>query len=43
MILLPFLSYFLFFFVKDQIASFELKKIVVFLNQVFRVCIYFIA
>ena len=34
---------FSFFFVKDQIASFQLKEIVVFLNEVFRVCIYFIA
>ena len=33
MILLAFLSCFLvFFFVKDQIASFQLKQIVVFLN-----------
>ena len=31
------------FFVKDQIASFQLKEIVVFLNLVFRVCIYSIA
>ena len=29
--------------VKDQIASFQLKEIVVVLNQVFRVCVYFIA
>ena len=35
---------FLFFFDKDQIASFQLKEIVVFLNyKVFRVYIYFIA
>ena len=26
-----------------QIASFQLKKIIVFLNQVFHVCVYFIA
>ena len=33
MILLAFLSCFLvFFFIKDQIASFQLKKIIVFLN-----------
>ena len=33
MILLPFLSCFLlFFFVKDEIASFQLKQIIVFLN-----------
>ena len=33
MILLPFLSWFLlFFFVKDEIASFQLKQIIVFLN-----------
>ena len=44
MILLAFLSCFLvFFFVKNQIASFQLKQIVVFLNYVFRVCVYFIA
>ena len=45
MILLAFLSCFLvFFFVKDQIASFQLKQIIVFfLNQVFRMCAYFIA
>ena len=44
MILLAFLSCFLvfFFFVKDQIASFQLKKIIVFLNEVFRVCVCFI-
>ena len=41
MILLAFLSCFLlFFFVKDQIASFESKQIIVFLNQVFRVCLF---
>ena len=41
MILLAFLSCFLvFFFVKDQIASFQLKQIIVF---VFCVCVYFIA
>ena len=35
---------FLFFFVKDQTASFQLKEIVVFLNyKMFRVYIYFIA
>ena len=44
MILLAFLSCLLvFFFVKDQMASFQLKQIIVFLNQVFRVCVYFIA
>ena len=44
MILLAFLSCLLiFFFVKDQIASFQLKQIIVFLNYVFRVCVYFIA
>ena len=47
MILLAFLSCFLvffFFFVKDQIASFQLKEFVVFLNhKVFRVCISLIA
>ena len=45
MILLAFLSCFLvfFFYVKDQIASFQLKQIIVFLNKVFRVCVYFIA
>ena len=41
MILLGFLSCLpvFFFFVKDQIASFQLKKIIVFLNEVFRVCV----
>ena len=35
---------FSFLFVTDQIVSFQLKEIVVFLNyKVFRVCIYFIA
>ena len=44
MILLAFLSYLLvFFFVNDQIASFQLKQIIVFLNLVFSVCVYFIA
>ena len=45
MILLAFLSCLLVFsFVKDQIASFQLKQIIVFLNyKVFRVCVYFIA
>ena len=44
MILLAFLSCLVaFFFVKDQIASFQLKQIIVFLNYVFRVCVYFIA
>ena len=44
MILFAFLSCFLvFFFVKDQIASFQLKQIIVFLNLVLRVCVYFIA
>ena len=44
MILLAFLSFLLvFFFVKDQIASFQLKQIIVFLNLVFRLCVYFIA
>ena len=44
MILLGFLSCLpvFFFFVKDQIASFQLKKIIVFLNEVFRVCVCFI-
>ena len=39
MILLAFFFCFLvfIFFVKDQIASLQLKQIVVFLNQVFRV------
>ena len=32
-----------FFFVKDQIASSLLEQIIVFLNEVFRVCVYFIA
>ena len=32
-----------FFFLEDQIASFQLKKIVVFLNKVFPVRIFFIA
>ena len=42
MILLAFLSCLLvFFFAKDQIASFQLKQIVVSLNyKVFRVCVY---
>ena len=44
MILLAFLSCFLvFFFVKDQLASFQLKQIIVFLNWVFPVFVYFIA
>ena len=44
MTLFAFLSCFLvFFFVKNQIASFQLKQIVVFLHKVFRVCVYFIA
>ena len=44
MILLAFLSCLLvFFFVKDKIPPFQLKQIIVFLNQVFRVCVHFIA
>ena len=34
---------FLFSLLLDQIASFQLKQIVVFFNLLFRVCIYFIA
>ena len=45
MILLAFFSCLrVFFFAKDQIASFQLKQIIVSLNyKMFRVCVYFIA
>ena len=38
-----FSCFLVFFFVKDQITSFQLQQIIVFLNLMFRVCVYFIA
>ena len=38
-----FSCFLVFFFVKDQITSFQLQQIIVLLNLMFSVCVYFIA